>query len=90
MRTAFFLSGELIEVDNTEKIFTAPSDQRTDGYIRGKFGVMPKIATKNLNLWYGDFHALKNINADFERKEDHRYHRPSGCGKSRCCACLIG
>ena len=37
-RTAFFLSGELIEVDKTEKIFTAPADTRTDGYIRGKFG----------------------------------------------------
>ncbi|MEI6831756.1 MAG: phosphate ABC transporter ATP-binding protein [Candidatus Omnitrophota bacterium] len=37
-RTAFFLSGELIELDKTEKIFTAPLDQRTDGYIRGKFG----------------------------------------------------
>jgi phosphate transport system ATP-binding protein len=37
-RTAFFLSGELIEIDKTEKIFTAPRDQRTDGYIRGKFG----------------------------------------------------
>ncbi len=37
-RTAFFLSGELIELDRTEKMFTAPGDQRTDGYIRGKFG----------------------------------------------------
>jgi phosphate transport system ATP-binding protein len=37
-RTAFFLSGELVELDKTEKIFTAPSDKRTDGYIRGKFG----------------------------------------------------
>ncbi len=37
-RTAFFLSGELVELDKTEKIFTAPHDQRTDGYIRGKFG----------------------------------------------------
>jgi phosphate transport system ATP-binding protein len=37
-RTAFFLSGELIELDKTDKIFTAPSDQRTDDYIRGKFG----------------------------------------------------
>ncbi len=37
-RTAFFLNGELIELDRTEKLFTAPSDQRTDGYIRGKFG----------------------------------------------------
>jgi phosphate transport system ATP-binding protein len=37
-RTAFFLSGELVELDKTEKIFTAPSDQRTDDYISGKFG----------------------------------------------------
>ena len=37
-RTAFFLSGELIELDKTEKIFTAPRDKRTDDYIRGKFG----------------------------------------------------
>jgi phosphate transport system ATP-binding protein len=37
-RTAFFLSGELIEIDKTDKIFTAPSDKRTDDYIRGKFG----------------------------------------------------
>ncbi|MCK9614228.1 MAG: phosphate ABC transporter ATP-binding protein [Candidatus Omnitrophica bacterium] len=37
-KTAFFLSGELIEIDKTDKIFTAPGDKRTDGYIRGKFG----------------------------------------------------
>jgi phosphate transport system ATP-binding protein len=37
-RTAFFLSGELIELDATNKIFTTPADQRTDDYIRGKFG----------------------------------------------------
>lgn len=37
-RTAFFLSGELIELDKTDKIFTAPQDKRTEDYIRGKFG----------------------------------------------------
>ena len=37
-RTAFFLDGELIEIDKTEKIFTRPKDNRTDDYIRGKFG----------------------------------------------------
>lgn len=37
-RTAFFLNGELIEADKTDRIFTAPRDKRTDGYIRGKFG----------------------------------------------------
>ena len=37
-RTAFFLNGELIELDNTQKLFTSPTDKRTDGYISGKFG----------------------------------------------------
>ena len=37
-RTAFFLSGELIEIDKTDRIFTAPNDRRTNDYIIGKFG----------------------------------------------------
>ncbi len=37
-RTAFFLSGELIEVGPTDKIFTTPADQRTNDYISGRFG----------------------------------------------------
>jgi len=37
-RVAFFLSGELIEMDRTEKIFTNPRDQRTNDYISGRFG----------------------------------------------------
>ncbi|MEO0185482.1 MAG: phosphate ABC transporter ATP-binding protein [candidate division WOR-3 bacterium] len=37
-RTAFFLSGELIEVGTTEQIFTAPKDKRTNDYIIGRFG----------------------------------------------------
>jgi len=37
-RVAFFLSGDLVEVGKTEKIFTAPKDERTNGYITGRFG----------------------------------------------------
>ncbi len=37
-RTAFFLGGELVEVGPTERMFTAPSDKRTDDYLSGKFG----------------------------------------------------
>jgi phosphate transport system ATP-binding protein len=36
--TGFFLMGKLIEYDKTEKIFTAPSDKRTEDYITGRFG----------------------------------------------------
>lgn len=37
-RTAFFLMGELIEIDETAIIFTRPSDERTEAYLQGKFG----------------------------------------------------
>jgi phosphate transport system ATP-binding protein len=37
-RTAFLLSGELVEDGPTSRIFTAPSDPRTAGYVEGRFG----------------------------------------------------
>jgi phosphate transport system ATP-binding protein len=37
-KTAFFLSGDLIEYDFTEKIFTNPSEKKTEEYISGRFG----------------------------------------------------
>ncbi len=37
-RTAFFLMGELVELDATNIIFTSPSDNRTEEYVSGKFG----------------------------------------------------
>ena len=37
-KTAFFLLGELVEYGDTEKIFSAPDDKRTENYITGRFG----------------------------------------------------
>lgn len=37
-RTAFFLSGELIEFEPTDQIFSKPKDKRTEDYITGRFG----------------------------------------------------
>jgi phosphate transport system ATP-binding protein len=42
-QTAFFMMNEhragfLVEIDRTDKIFTAPSDKRTEEYITGRFG----------------------------------------------------
>jgi len=37
-RTAFFLLGELIEFDDTERLFSMPKDKRTEDYITGRFG----------------------------------------------------
>lgn len=37
-KTAFFLLGEAVEYDDTEKIFSSPKDKRTEDYITGRFG----------------------------------------------------
>ena len=37
-KTAFFLLGELVEFGATEKIFSNPTDKRTEDYITGRFG----------------------------------------------------
>ena len=41
-----------------------------------------KLSTKNLNLYYGENHALKNISLDLYEKEITAFIGPSGCGKS--------
>lgn len=37
-RTAFFLSGELVEVSNTDDLFNVPKNKKTEDYITGRFG----------------------------------------------------
>jgi phosphate transport system ATP-binding protein len=44
--------------------------------------IQPMIEAKNLNLWYGDFHAIKNINMKVEKNKVTAFIGPSGCGKS--------
>ena len=43
---------------------------------------MPVISAKDLNLWYGDFKALKGISLDVGEREITALIGPSGCGKS--------
>ena len=49
---------------------------------------MPAITIKNLNLYYGAFHALKNISSHFKEKTITALIGPSGCGKSTLLRCL--
>jgi phosphate transport system ATP-binding protein len=42
----------------------------------------PKIAVRNLDFYYGQFHALKNINLDYPARQVTGMIGPSGCGKS--------
>ena len=41
-----------------------------------------KIDTRDVNFWYGDFHALKGISMEIEEKTVVAFIGPSGCGKS--------
>lgn len=43
---------------------------------------MGKFNISNLDLYYGDFHALKNVNLDIPEREITAFIGPSGCGKS--------
>jgi len=49
---------------------------------------MGKITINNLNLYYGNFHALKDINLDIEANKITALIGPSGCGKSTLLKCL--
>ena len=43
---------------------------------------MDKMTIHNMNLFYGDFHALKNVDLDIPEKKITAFIGPSGCGKS--------
>ena len=43
---------------------------------------MDKITITGMDLYYGDFHALKDINMNIPEKEITAFIGPSGCGKS--------
>ena len=43
---------------------------------------MGKFNIKNLDLYYSEFHALKNVSLDLPEKEITAFIGPSGCGKS--------
>ncbi len=47
-----------------------------------------KISIRNLNAWYGNFQALKDINLDIEERMVTAIMGPSGCGKSTLIRCI--
>jgi phosphate transport system ATP-binding protein len=49
---------------------------------------MEKMSVRNVNLHYGEFHALKNINMPIEKNQITALIGPSGCGKSTLLKCL--
>ena len=55
---------------------------------RKESSIMNKFEIDGLNLYYGDFHALKNISVAFPEHEITALIGPSGCGKSTLLKCL--
>lgn len=55
-----------------------------DIFMENKFEVQEqnKFEIKNLNLYYGDFHALKDVNMNIKKNQITAFIGPSGCGKS--------
>src|SRR5690349_7252680 len=53
-----------------------------DAKIETSLSERAKLSVRNLNFFYGSFHALKNINLDIPEKKVTAFIGPSGCGKS--------
>jgi phosphate transport system ATP-binding protein len=53
-------------------------DAKVDNSVTGR----TKLSVRNLNFYYGHFHALKNINMEIPEKKVTAFIGPSGCGKS--------
>jgi phosphate transport system ATP-binding protein len=53
-----------------------------DAKVQNQAPLKSKLAVRNLNFYYGKFHALKNINLELPEKKVTAFIGPSGCGKS--------
>lgn len=75
----------MVSVLNNRKLdewVTATEVQVLDQGPRGEVACETKMNVEDLNLYYGNFHALKNITLDFPENEVTALIGPSGCGKS--------
>jgi len=67
----------------TEVHLAAPHDIHPEDFKQGtKMQTKAKIEIKNLNFYYGKFHALKNVNLTIPDRKVTAFIGPSGCGKS--------
>ena len=94
-RTAFLFNGELVEVDRTDVIFSDGPANRKTLRVRERDLRMSQappgdytIETRDLNLWYGDFQALKDVDLDVRHGQIIGLIGPSGCGKTTLLRCF--
>ena len=51
---------------------------------------MSKLALNDVNIFYGDFHAVQNVNMQIPAQAVTAFIGPSGCGKSTLLRCIAG
>ena len=63
---------------------SSPTITALQAYVDARSGITEKakISVRDLNFYYGGFHALKHINLDLPEKKVTAFIGPSGCGKS--------
>lgn len=75
----------VVEVDPHAGRQSSDSDFRTVGEIRAD---RPRMACTDVNVFYGDKHAIKNVSLDIAENQVIAMIGPSGCGKSTFLRCL--
>ncbi len=58
------------------------------GVAAQDFGYRPKVVARDVNVYYGDKHALKNVSIDIPERAVTAFIGPSGCGKSTFIRCI--
>src|SRR5262245_61980396 len=67
---------------------SALAQRRPQNGAQARLAETPVISVRNLNFYYGNFHALKNITVDIHRHAITAFIGPSGCGKSTFLRCF--
>jgi phosphate transport system ATP-binding protein len=86
------LAGTMAEIDSTAKRGGDPGRPRVSRERRETVGTItvenPRMVCRNVNVYYGGKHAIKNVSIDIGRNEVLAMIGPSGCGKSTFIRCL--
>jgi len=78
-------SGEVQAGDQKERVLVSREDRKTVGSIEVE---NPRMTCRNVNVYYDDEHAIKDVSLDIGRNEVISMIGPSGCGKSTFIRCL--
>ena len=89
--TVFDMREALLTKDDTEAAIAAKV-RKVDRDLRQTVGVPfvpePRMVCREVNVYYGDKHAIKNVTIDVGKNEVLAMIGPSGCGKSTFLRCL--